>query len=570
MRRSDPSSFSPGVRVPSLVLLRRITVCTLLALFALSGLASEEVNDGPSILASVEDHAYYGEGNDPLRGSFFNPSPLVVGTRLNVYFSGGIWCDDADSECEPAWTTCEYGDETIRSYTDDIDDDLTYGARVSPCCGDEAENETHYGLGNVVESPWDSGTYFMFMDRTESGGEFKHGDFREVLLGISTDSGVTWTFPGHTTPEQKHGYCNYSSPNGDANPLVRKDSASGGDDDVQIFEVNMVQGTDGNDDILFGIMRYGKKGENGQHVPAKMGRMRIIEDGTKDEDILVQIRSNSNPSTPAGRCDQWTDVDTNGDHGLDEDDFCELSWPSVTPTGIYDSGSGYELWGAKTDTSATAGCDDPYDSGRKWVYRTFSETTFGSTDQAVTSDVADFPMPNESYYANVFPVRFDYDSKELVIFSTSDRMCWMYGQGDDPKWPGYTPFRGMELAVVTLGTDTLSPNDCNPSGKQACLRDDLAGFQLQVDGESSYGYVKPWGPDSFCWTSNGGDGDRLIACLTYRKEADDYWTSYWSSAQSSDYTVYYFKYTGTGTVSAFTYTGYSAFEGDTKDHDYDP
>ncbi len=523
--------------------MRKFLVFVLLAPLAAPLYASETVTSGPFALASPDDYANFNEGKDLLRGSFFNPTAIVVGSRLNVFISGGMF--GSGTGYDPGWTDCD-GDQTIRFYTDDIEDDLIPASRVSPCCNETSE--VHYGLGNIVVPPWDTDVLYLFIDRTDNGGEFSEGDFKNVLLAISDDDGVTWDYPGHESED-----CDYG---GTMNPLLTRSSGSGTDDeDVSIFEVNMV--SDGVD-TLWGIMRFGNKTGS-----PKIGRIQIVKDSSRARGIRVDLMDAE---------EYWVAVDEDGTFDLDEADFFELEWPNVTPSSIYDTGSGYQLWGHKNDTSTNPdGCEDPYNNGRTIVYRTIEESgntavaanSFGTIDQEVTSTASDWPLPSENNYGPLFPARVDYDGDELIILSGSDRACWTLGQGTEPFWPGYTPFRGMEIYAVALSGSAVTPNDCNPGRFQGCLHDDEFGISLKDTYGNSQTAVK-WSDTAFCFLNDSfGDYVDYCANLEYNS-GSGYWEGFWSSATTGDYEVKFLRWTGAGTGFA-TFDTFGDYEGGTDD-----
>ncbi len=444
--------------------MKHVSVFVFLLLLCTPVLATETVVSGPLVATTPEDYAHESDGRDLMRGSFYNPSGIVIGSTLHVFITGDLWGGVPDG-----WTACASGDQTVHFSTTDISDDLTPVELASPCCGNEKTKGTHYGLGSVSLPPWGS-DYMIFMERTENGANFSEGDFKDILVGIS-DDGTGWTYPGYST-----GTCNDSGTS--INPLVKQNCYGTPEVCVSLLDVNLV--SDG-DDTLWGIFRYGTTSAN------KVGRMQIVEDANNDRGFIVQILSTSG----------WHAVADDGSFDLEVTEI-ENIWPFARPNSIYDSGSGFEVWGFDYNLSGvTEGCDDPRGGGSKLVYRSITETSLGSVQQ-VNSTVSGFPMPSRGNQSRMYPYRVDFDGDELVFMTSASRVCETLGLSDDPWWPGSWGggFRGMEILVASLN-NTITSSDCDPFADVLCLYDDR--FKVEIERGTPYNdsaIVMPFGDQS--------------------------------------------------------------------------
>ncbi len=502
--------------------------CICMALLVLSSPAGagETVSSGPFVVLNPEDYANVNDGADLLRDSFFNAAGLEIDGTLNLFVSGGpLGGTDED------WTTCDYGDEVMQFSTDAIETDPTTVGRVSPCCGNEETEETHYGLGSV-NIDW-NGDYMIFMEHTENGSVFANGDFVDILIGVS-DDGETWTFPGYNT-----GDCDDP---GKLNPLIKQSNG------VSILDVTLTEGAD----KLWGVFRYGTTAAN--HV----GRMEIIKDTNNPRGFVVKI---------LGYKGGWHTVDDDGSFDLGENDIVDI-WPVTgthrKPNSIYDAGSGnYELW-AWENLNNDNGCD--YLSGSRLVYRTITETTFGTSDQYLTG-TADWPATSGNQVGRAYPWRVDYEGDELILFSSSDRACYTLGQGDADVvsyWPGYSPFRGMEIQVVSLN-NTITPDDCSPSENTLCLYDDRFEVKVVEDGVGGdSGIAVPFSDQSagFRW-DDANDVEATVKMVDGRSSNNNWWFFHGSTTErdhtftvtdtsdGSDKTYPNDDYCGDGDTTAF-------------------
>lgn len=439
----------------------------LLVLLASPVVASETVVSGPLVATTPEDYSDVSDGRDLMRGSFYNPSGIVIDDTLHIFITGDLW---GEAEAD-GWTACEHGDQTVHFTTTDISDDLTPVELASPCCGNEGTLDTHYGLGSVSRPPWGD-DYMIFMERTEDGAAFGEGDFKDVLVGLSDDA-TGWTFPGYST-----GTCNDAGP--PINPLIKQNCYDNGKGEicVSILDVNLVSN---GQDRLWGVFRFGTASSN------KVGRMQMLEDAANPRGFVVQILSTSG----------WHTVADDGSFQLEEGEI-ENIWPFARVNSIYDSGSGFELWGWNYNLSGVEeGCDDPRGGGSTLVYRSITETTLGPV-QEVHSAVDGFPIPSRGNQSRIYPYRVDFNGDELIFMTSASRVCETLGLTSEPWWPGGWAggFRGMEILVASLN-NPISSSDCDPFADVLCLHDDRFKVELTgADPAAEPGIVMPFGDQS--------------------------------------------------------------------------
>ncbi|MCP3998940.1 MAG: hypothetical protein GY722_28340 [bacterium] len=483
-----------------------IIACALLALLSVPAFANETVNSGPLIMYTTEDYDDADDGREMLHGSMFNPSGIVIGSTLHLFFENTVLGAN-----DITWDYCEYGDEVVHAAITDVEDDIETITRVSPCCGNEQITATHYGQGSVNVMPFDGTAfdeddYVMFVNRTEGGGNFWKGHFKEILMAVS-DDGVNWTYPGFSEGDD----CDDA---GTLNPIIVQSN------DVSIFEVNVV--SDG--DVMWGVFRYGDL-DKYDGVYTGVGRLRIVQDETRASKLRVDILNTS---------DEWHAVAEDGTFNLTEENagICPSEciknvWNGARPSSIYDTGSGYEVW-AESGGTATLGCDDDVDGGHTFIYKsiTADATAALGASQTVSSSLPSFPLPTKNNNGRSFPYRVDFDGDELVFFSSSDRACYVHGQGTNPSWPAYTPLLGMDIEVVSLNS-TIEPNDCDPSNTVACLHDD----RFKVEVESTNGgldyTVMPFGDENVAFSGN--NPDFVEASVKIMGPISNYWWVFYGS-----------------------------------------
>lgn len=361
----------------------------MLLLVPVAARAANETS-GPYIVITPEDYANVGDGLDLVRGSFYNTTGVVIGSTLHIFIQGGLFSG------EVPWQDC-WGDKVIRfanPFTSTgVRSRFALGGRVSPCYGTEEQTQTHYGLGTVVQAPWD-GQYKIFLDRTENGAEFAEGDFKEILIGTSA-TGTAWSYPASI------------------NPLVKRSNG------ISIIDVTLTAASD----RLWGLFQFGTV------APDKVGRMQILPTEKSPRGFIVEIRSGG----------IWRTVADDGSFNFTPDNV----WSGGNPNGIVSSGGAIQVWSGSGSSTATQGCNDPYPGGSTFVYRTATQTTLGGIQQ-VTSEVR--PMPTTSNFGRTFPYRVDRGSEKLLFSTSADRACETLPN----NWPGFSPFRGMEILLTVL------------------------------------------------------------------------------------------------------------------------
>lgn len=358
--------------------------------------------EGPYVVISPEDHANVNEF-DQNRGTFYNVSGIVVGSDLYLYAHGGM--TDPANEC---WETCS-GDHLVRFYAPftaaGVRSKFKAGNRISPCNGDEAVRGIAYGMGGVLKSSFGDLQYKVFLDRTENGVDFAEGDFREILIGTSTD-GVDFVYPGYDVP-------------GNLNPLVRQSTVNGSR--ISIIDVTMVDGGS----QWWGVFKWGVT------VPNHTGMIRVLNSPGNVRGFVVQILSGG----------VWRNVQDNGSFTFTPDDLLL----GLDPNSIVLTGGHYEVWGSVGSGTATLGCDDQAGGGVTLGYRTITSSGSVGPLQLIDSDVRTLPTQNNT--GRLFPFRIDRGTEKLLYSTSSDRICYRL----QPFWSGTgNPFFGMDQVLTVL------------------------------------------------------------------------------------------------------------------------
>lgn len=364
-------------------------------LVAAGPVAAEEETGGPFVSVTSKDLVDFGDDLDGVRGTFYNPTGIVVGGELYLYVQGGLSRSLASSEC---WNHCDL--DTIVRFeapftASGVRGPFEPGNRVSPCRGDELPELVHYGVGSVLRSSFDN-QYKLFLDRTEGGADFSKGHFKEILIGTSSDA-VDFTYPE------------------EVNPFIRQCNG------ISIIDVTLID--DGS--MWWGTFQFGTS------QPNQTGFMRVLDAPSNPRGFEVQILSGGTFKT----------VDDDGTFDFTPDNI----WSNSGANSIVLDGGQYELWGSVGGGSGvTEGCEDPNAGSKKIVYRTIDSSGNLGPVQDISSRVRAMPSINGT--GRLFPFRINRSGEKLLFTSTSDDVCF----NNQPSNWGSNVFVGHDTVMTVL------------------------------------------------------------------------------------------------------------------------
>lgn len=177
--------------------------------------------------------------------------------------------------------------------------------------------------------------------------------------------------------------------------------------------------------------------------------MQIRTDARNPRGFVVEIYSGNT----------WRRVADDGSFSFVPDHIIPDPAFDFAPNSLINTGGKIELWGGITTNAGTEGCVDPSTTGSTLAFADITQNSLGSFEE-VTSALPDWPMPTINRYGRVFPYRLDLGGERLLFSTSADHVCETLGQpgsGDPIPWPGYSPFRGMEILLTVLDGPDPAP-----------------------------------------------------------------------------------------------------------------
>jgi hypothetical protein len=377
--------------------------CLALTLIASSALANSEETAVPfQPTAVISPFTYW--PTSPRSGRFYRPTGIQVGNTFYMYVQGGAFTGSGSG---PGSETCATVGEKALAFTtpwtaQGLRSPFAYAGVVSPCKTDVPM--VHYQTGSVFRSSAD-GQIKLLIDQTENGSDPRSGNFKQVLLGSSTD-GLHFNWSTFLKQSQINGVT-YS-----------------------IDEVVLVQAT-GNSN-WWGMYNFASctlcNGTDGTGFWTA-GRIKVVMDSTNVRGFVVYLLASDGVT--------WSRVNDDGSFNF----VPGTMWNYPSHSIVFNNNS-WEAWGnGYTGTPPTAGCDDnDMSSYSTFGYQIVTQSGPSGALQTVTSLAR--PMPTINGYGRISPFRMqDMNGVRLLYSASTDRLC---ATGD------HEGFRGSEIIASEI------------------------------------------------------------------------------------------------------------------------
>ncbi|HEX3552176.1 MAG TPA: hypothetical protein VIA62_02985 [Thermoanaerobaculia bacterium] len=344
--------------------------------------ASTEVNLTPT--AVISPWTYWPTA--PTQGRFYRPTGIQVGNTYYMYVEGGAFTNTLTG---PGSESCPQIGEKILAFStpwtsQGLRQPFTYVAPVSPCI---SQPKAHFITGSAFRSSTD-GQVKLLIDETYGGSQVQSGDFKETLLGTSSD-GVHFTWSTFLK-QSVVGSGTYST------YLVKLVQATGNTNWWGTFWWAVCHVCDGTTHL-----------ELGDQVTAP-GRIRVIMDSTNPRGYVVYILSGGT----------WKAVNDDGTFNFAPDTTSDILTQSI----VFNNGQ-WEEWGDTALCTAMDGCSDGTSTDcSTFQYEVTNQGGGLGGVQMVTSMKR--PMPTKNGLGRLGPFRMqDMNGVRLLYSSSTDRLC---------------------------------------------------------------------------------------------------------------------------------------------------